>query len=89
MSVKDLLGNSLSVGDLVSIKQDMLVGVVVRVEEGTIAKGVTIGKQPSGEVLPQHLIVKLELTTVIPAIGGAANVLKLASPEDGKKELIH
>ncbi len=85
MSLKDLLGNTLAVGDLISIKQEHIVGIVVKIENGTIAKGISVGAQPRGEMLPEHLIVKIEFTTMIPAVGGGpANVLKIVAPQTEK-----
>jgi hypothetical protein len=87
MKIYDLLGSELAVGDLVSVKSDHLVGIVIKAEDGTIAKGLSVSGQPRGEVNPPHLIIKVDFTTVVPAIGGAANVLKVVKPE-AKKELV-
>jgi hypothetical protein len=88
MKVVDLLGNTIEVGNVVAVKSEHLVGVVIKAEDGIIAKGLSVSGQPRGEVMPQHIVVKIELTTVVPAIGGVVNVLKIAAPDD-KKSLIN
>jgi hypothetical protein len=88
MKITDLLGNVLEAGNLVSVKQEHIVGVVTRVEDGTIAKGLSVSGQPKGAETPAHILLKVEFTTIVPAIGGVVNVLKLAAPKE-EKPLVH
>jgi hypothetical protein len=88
MKIVDLLGSELKPGDLVAVKSDHICAVVVRVEDGAIAKGLSISGKPAGAETPPHIITKVQFTTIIPAIGGTANVLKLEKPPQEEKNLV-
>jgi hypothetical protein len=88
MKIVDLLGNILEIGSVVNIKSDFVVGVITRIEDGSIVKGLSVSGSPKGVENPACILVKVELQTIVPAIGGVVNVLKLAAPDE-KKSLVN
>jgi hypothetical protein len=87
MKLVDLVGNELAINDLVSVKVDHVVGQIVKLETGNIAKGVSIaGPDPVGQEQPPHIVVQIALTSAIvaDANGRLSGVLKIVKP-DGQK----
>ena len=82
MALKDLLGNDLNPGDVVALKMDHICGQIVKIEDGTIARGLSTSGQPKGELAPPHLIVKIEMTSLVVGMNGQCNVLKIQKPVD-------
>jgi hypothetical protein len=82
MKVTDLLGSEIGVGDLVSIKQDHLVGVVAAVETGDIVRGLSlVGPKPEAHQIQPHIVVRIEMTGVQAIMpNGSVPVLKIAKP---------
>jgi hypothetical protein len=82
MKIVDLIGNELLLGDLVAIKQDHVVGQVVKVESGEIARGLVLDGQPKGEVQPPHVVVQIQLTSVagVAPTGQCPTLLKVQKP---------
>jgi len=87
MTLTDLVGNELEVGSLVCIKIDHVVGQITKLETGSIAKGLSIaGPDPVGQEQPPHIIVQIQLTSVLTAnsAGQLPGVLKVAKPDAQK-----
>jgi hypothetical protein len=87
MKLTDLVGNELEVGDLVCVRLDHVVGQILKLETGKIAKGLSIaGPDPVGEEQPPHIIVQIQLTSalVANAQGQLPGVLKIVKPDASK-----
>lgn len=88
MKLLDQIGNELKQGDPVEVDLPFVVGELVRIEDGSIARGILTGDgKPAGQQMPPHVIVKVELTiplliqTMPGAPVGQVPVLKIAKPE--------
>ena len=44
MRVVDFIGNTLEAGDAVTVKQDHVIGVIQKIEDGQIAQGIITGE---------------------------------------------
>jgi len=87
MKLTDLVGNELEVGNLVSIRLDHVVGQILKLETGSIAKGLIItGPDPVGQEQPPHIVVTIQLTSAIvaDAAGRLSGVLKIVKPDASK-----
>ena len=87
MKVLDAIGNELSELDGVSVAMQHVVGQIVKIESGEIARGILLdGGKPAGQQLPPHIIVKIDLTKpeliqmVAPGVGQVPGVLKVQKP---------
>jgi hypothetical protein len=87
MKVLDAIGNELSELDGVSVAMQHVVGQIVKIESGEIARGILLdGGKPAGQQLPPHIIVKIDLTKpeliqmVGPGVGQVSGVLKVQKP---------
>ena len=91
MKVLDFIGNELVAGDAVTVKQDHVIGVIQKIEDGNIARGIITGDKPAGEVLPPHIVIRIEATQAIliqapqgSPVGQVPGIVKVAKPEAGK-----
>jgi uncharacterized Zn ribbon protein len=91
MKVLDFIGNELIAGDAVSIKLDHVVGVIQKIDDGAIARGITLDGKPSGEVLPPHIVIQIQATQAMliqappnSPVGRVQAVIKIAKPEEKK-----
>ena len=91
MKVLAFIGNELVAGDAVTVKQDHVIGVIQKIEDGSIARGIITGDKPAGEVLPPHIVIRIEATQAIliqapqgSPVGQVPGVVKVAKPEAGK-----
>ncbi len=86
MKIVDLVNNSLELGDLVVLKTELVVGQIVKIESGEIARGVSISGQPQGELSPPMVIVGIQMTsTAIPLPNGQCmGLVKVVKPEKEK-----
>jgi len=90
MKIVDLVGNPLEVGDLVVLKVEQIVGQIIKIETGEIARGVSLsGPQPQGELPPPMVIVGVQMTsTAIPLPNGQClGLVKVVKPEKEKSVL--
>ena len=92
MKVLDFLGNQLEVGDAVAIDMAHVIGVVAKIEDGQIARGIiTDGTKPAGEVLPPHVVIQIQATQAMlvqappgSPVGQVPGLVKVAKPEATK-----
>jgi hypothetical protein len=91
MKVLDFIGNELSTGDAVSIKLDHVIAVIEKIDDGAIARGITLDGKPSGEVLPPHIVIQIQATQAMliqgppnSPVGQVPGVVKIAKPEEKK-----
>jgi len=82
MRFQDFIGHELALGDLVAVELPHVVGQIVALESGEIARGVVVDGKPQGQVFP-HITIKIELSTVAAPDpnGTIVSVLKLHKPE--------
>ena len=88
MKVIDFLGNELTAGDACVIDMAHVIGVIQKIEDGNIARGIITGDKPAGEVLPPHIVIRIEATQAIliqapqgSPVGQVPGVVKVAKPE--------
>jgi hypothetical protein len=91
MKILDFIGNELTTGDAISLKPDHIIGVIQKIDDGSIARGITLDGKPSGEVLPPHIVIQIQATQVMlvqapqgSPVGQVPGVLKIAKPEEKK-----
>jgi hypothetical protein len=87
MKVLDAIGGELNELDGVVIDLPLVVGQIVKIESGEIARGILLdGGKPAGQQLPPHMIVKIDLTKpeliqmIAPGVGQVPGVLKVVKP---------
>ena len=91
MKVLDFIGNELSAGDAVTIKLDHVIGVIAKIEDGSIARGIITNDKPAGQVLPPHVVIRIEATQAMliqappnSPVGQVPGLVKVAKPEEKK-----
>ena len=90
MRILDSIGNELQELDGVVIDLPHVVGTIVKIDTGEIARGIVMDGKPAGQQLPPHLIVRIDLTKpeliqiVAPGIGQVPGVVKVQKPEQPK-----
>lgn len=91
MKVLDFLGNELSAGDAVAVDMAHVVGVIQKIEDGQIARGLVLDGQPKGEILPPHLVIHIQATQAMliqappnSPVGQVMSVVKVQKPEEKK-----
>lgn len=89
MTIRDLVGNPLEVGDLVVLKTELVVGQIVKIESGEIARGVSISGQPQGELPPPMVVVSVQMSTAAVPLpnGQCMGLVKATKPEKEKSVL--
>ena len=91
MRILDGIGNELSELDGVVIDVPQVVGTIVKIDSGEIARGIVLdGNKPAGQVLPPHIVVKVELTVPLliqapqgSPVGQVPGVVKVVKPGTG------
>jgi hypothetical protein len=91
MRVIDFLGNTIETGDAVAVDLAHVIGVVSKIEDGSIARGIITGDKPAGEVLPPHVVIEIRATQAMliqapqgSPVGQVAGIVKIAKPEQAK-----
>jgi hypothetical protein len=88
----DFLGNELSAGDAVVVSLDHVIGVISKIEDGSIAQGLITGDgKPAGQVLPPHIVIQIQATQAMliqappnSPVGQVPGVVKVQKPEEKK-----
>ena len=88
MRVIDPLDNELQVSDAVAIDVPLVIGTIVKIDSGEIARGIVLeGSKPAGQMLPPHIVVKVELTVPLliqapqgSPVGQVPGVVKVVKP---------
>jgi hypothetical protein len=88
MKVLDNIGGELAELDAVAIDVPLVIGTIVKIDSGEIARGLVLDGQPKGQILPPHIVVKVELTVPLliqapqgSPVGQVPGVVKVVKPE--------
>ena len=92
MKVLDNIGGELAELDAVAIDVPLVIGTIVKIDSGEIARGIVLeGSRPAGQVLPPHIVVKVELTVPLliqapqgSPVGQVPGVVKVVKPGGGQ-----
>ena len=88
MKVLDNIGGELAELDAVAIDVPLVIGTIVKIDSGEIARGIVLeGSKPAGQILPPHIVVKVELTVPLliqapqgSPVGQVPGVVKVVKP---------
>ena len=91
MKVLDGIGNELQELDGVVIELPHVVGTIIKVESSDIARGLVLDGKPAGQMLPPHIVVRVELTVPLliqapqgSPVGQVPSAIKVHKPEPQK-----
>lgn len=82
MKLVDFLGNEIRKGDIVTLKADHIVGQIIEIDSGEIARGLSLEGSPRGEIRPPIVAIQVNLQMVqVGGLDGKFNsVVKVVKP---------